>query len=612
MWGGQKGQLKVRDNHLVDEKTSRDLMGVSRGRCLGCSSCGKYIIYTKDKYYRKVGCTLCEHMVGQRALTVSCTQGEDAPLHPDCDPSIMNCSRCSCAADQHEIDVAATERENGNDAVAIGDYDSAIVHYSKALEVNPVDPKIWSNRSKCYCAKRWWSQALYDANRGVSLDPTWYKLHYRKAVALKGLGHLQEALGACTTALSCLEQSKDDSRDASRAIQQLIRDLNSRIGVQNSKHSESQKRNRPLQESDRKTSENKGTVESKSTLTDYDGKAELECIRSSIERMQDQINFISEWISKHACPHAPREELIDIRNRLDKIESHLETSDCTEECVACGSDDEGDKAGDPTKASDGESISRTSSSMSDLSDTIAMIENAWKIKLDFQETISNATTDSDTRDCESPHKDSGDDKNSSSTSSSQESSDRTSQTLSEREKRVLRAKERREKAEKAGECMMTTSQDMLTQTKRMGCKICGPSCPEFKIYYQNEDVHDPEVMFYCSECGCRSEDHEIDQAYEKARQEKAEMEEQRARIRAARMRARNSEGFSKMQEAYATLGIQRGCSVDEIKSAYRALAKRYHPDKQKGRHIREQDIVRRQHMFTKSTEAYRYLIEQLG
>eukprot|EP00889_Picochlorum_renovo_P002623 jgi/Picre1/29653/NNA_005036.t1 len=231
MWGGQKGQLKVRDNHLVDEKTSRDLMGVSRGRCLGCSSCGKYIIHTKDKYYRK---------------------GGDAQLHPDCDPSIMNCSRCSCAADQHEVDVAATERENGNDAVAIGDYDSAIVHYSKALEVNPVDPKIWSNRSKCYCSKRWWSQALYDANRGVSLDPTWYKLHYRKAVALKGLGHFQEALGACTTALSCLEQSKDDSRDASREIKQLIRDLNSRIGVKNSKHAESQKRNRPLQENDRK------------------------------------------------------------------------------------------------------------------------------------------------------------------------------------------------------------------------------------------------------------------------------------------------------------------------------------------------------------------------
>ena len=46
---------QCRDNHLTDDITSRDLMGNSRGRCLGCSSCGKYIIYTKEKYYGNVG-----------------------------------------------------------------------------------------------------------------------------------------------------------------------------------------------------------------------------------------------------------------------------------------------------------------------------------------------------------------------------------------------------------------------------------------------------------------------------------------------------------------------------------------------------------------------------
>ena len=609
MLGGQRDHLKVRDNHLIDDKTSRDLMGVSRGRCLGCTCCGKYIIYTKEKYYRKVGCILLAHVVGQRALTLVFLQ-EDAAVHPDCDPSIMNCSRCSCAADQHEIDVAATERENGNDAVAIGDYDSAIVHYSKALEVNPVDAKIWSNRSKCYCSKRWWSQALYDANRGICLDPNWHKIHYRKAIALKGLGRLQEALDACATALSCLEQNEGTSMDDTRAIQQLAQELKSRIGVQCSTHVESQKKNTHLQKNERKPSDNKADIFPKHTIIDYNAKEELHVIRSSIERMQEQINFISEWVIQHALPHDPQKELINIRSRLGRIESRLGLSDCTEECAIGESDEEGN-TDLPTEGSDeGDSISRTSSSMSDLSDTIAMIENAWKTKLDVRETIPEAPVDSDTLDSQSTHKDSRDDQNSSATSSSQDSSHFSSRTLSEREKRVLKAKERRERAERAGECMMTTSQDMLTQAKRVGCKICGPSCPEFKIYYQNEDVHNPEVMFYCSECGCRSEDHEIDHAYEKARQEKAEMEEQRARLRAARMRARNEEGFSKMQEAYATLGIQRGCSVDEIKSAYRAIAKRYHPDK--SRHLREQDMARRQQIFTKSTDAYKYLIEQLG
>ena len=47
-------QGKVRDNHIVkDNVTSRDLLGFVRGRCSGCASCGKYIIYTKEKYYKK-------------------------------------------------------------------------------------------------------------------------------------------------------------------------------------------------------------------------------------------------------------------------------------------------------------------------------------------------------------------------------------------------------------------------------------------------------------------------------------------------------------------------------------------------------------------------------
>ena len=55
---------KVRDNHIVkDEVTSRDLLGFVRGRCLECSSCGKYIIVTKEKYYKK-GVRLVSKLVG--------------------------------------------------------------------------------------------------------------------------------------------------------------------------------------------------------------------------------------------------------------------------------------------------------------------------------------------------------------------------------------------------------------------------------------------------------------------------------------------------------------------------------------------------------------------
>lgn len=99
-----------------------------------------------------------------------------ADTHPDCDTKIMNCSRCGCPSESHEIDEVENERERGNDAVALENYDAAIVHYTRAIELNKVDWRLWSNRSKCYSAKRWYSQALMDAERACLLSNENYKV----------------------------------------------------------------------------------------------------------------------------------------------------------------------------------------------------------------------------------------------------------------------------------------------------------------------------------------------------------------------------------------------------------------------------------------------------
>lgn len=46
-------------------------------------------------------------------------------------------------------------REQGNDAFALGDYDAAVAHYSRALQLRPSDAALWSNRAAAYLAKGW-------------------------------------------------------------------------------------------------------------------------------------------------------------------------------------------------------------------------------------------------------------------------------------------------------------------------------------------------------------------------------------------------------------------------------------------------------------------------
>lgn len=66
-----------------------------------------------------------------------------------------------------------------------------------------------------------------------------------------------------------------------------------------------------------------------------------------------------------------------------------------------------------------------------------------------------------------------------------------------------------------------------------------------------------------------------------------------------------------MNRCYATLGLRKGASVEDVKSAYRKLAKQYHPDLLSGETDQEKisEYTRR---FREINEAYEELIEVLG
>ncbi|KAG0378357.1 MAG: putative Hsp90 cochaperone [Linnemannia gamsii] len=81
----------------------------------------------------------------------------------------------------------------GNKAFLAKDYPTAIDHFSKAIEFDPTNHVLFSNRSACYASQKNYEKALEDGEKTVELKADWSKGYGRKATALYGLGRYPEA-----------------------------------------------------------------------------------------------------------------------------------------------------------------------------------------------------------------------------------------------------------------------------------------------------------------------------------------------------------------------------------------------------------------------------------
>ena len=90
----------------------------------------------------------------------------------------------------------------GNEQYRRAEFHSALKSYSKALQHEPKNEKLYSNRSAAYFALQKYSKALKDAKRCVSLKPNWSRGYLRKGNALAGMGKLQQAESAYEEALA--------------------------------------------------------------------------------------------------------------------------------------------------------------------------------------------------------------------------------------------------------------------------------------------------------------------------------------------------------------------------------------------------------------------------
>ena len=90
----------------------------------------------------------------------------------------------------------STQKELGTNAFKAKNFEEAAEHFSNAIEEDSNDHTVFSNRSACYHNLKEFVQALGDAEMCIKLKPDWGKGHQRKAMALHGMGHLEESYKA--------------------------------------------------------------------------------------------------------------------------------------------------------------------------------------------------------------------------------------------------------------------------------------------------------------------------------------------------------------------------------------------------------------------------------
>lgn len=124
------------------------------------------------------------------------------------------------------LQAANAAKQRGNELFKLKDYEGALKKYSEAIELDPSNAVLYSNRSAVYLAKGdAKSKAFRDAETCVRLKPDWAKGHGRLGAAQHALGRFADAQASYLTALSleesasyraALEAAKDGERQATQ------------------------------------------------------------------------------------------------------------------------------------------------------------------------------------------------------------------------------------------------------------------------------------------------------------------------------------------------------------------------------------------------------------
>lgn len=116
---------------------------------------------------------------------------------------------------------AEEEKEKGNEFFKKGEYSTAIKHYTEAINRNPDDPKLYSNRAACYTKLAAFDLGLKDCDTCVKLDEKFIKGWIRKGKILQGMQQASKALTAYQKALE-LDASNAEALEGYRQCSMAV------------------------------------------------------------------------------------------------------------------------------------------------------------------------------------------------------------------------------------------------------------------------------------------------------------------------------------------------------------------------------------------------------
>ncbi|XP_074759816.1 E3 ubiquitin-protein ligase TTC3 isoform X2 [Athene noctua] len=126
-------------------------------------------------------------------------------------------------------------KQKGNEEFSQGNFDCAIMSYTKAIEFCPVNHLLYGNRALCLILTRQYKRALADGKRATVLKPNWPKGHYHFCKALSLLGEHELALEANERAQELCKNILDGLKDLIQQNDKLKKTLEEINGIKQHK-----------------------------------------------------------------------------------------------------------------------------------------------------------------------------------------------------------------------------------------------------------------------------------------------------------------------------------------------------------------------------------------